>query len=140
MARCREIVLDSSVVVKWFSTETKSVEALKLLNSYSQGTVELAISEILICEVANALRYKPDFDKQKWKNALSQLFNLHMNTIHLNEDLTNRTGEIAYEGNVTFYDALPIAIAEHKKTVCITADEETQYKKLQPKNYPVELL
>jgi predicted nucleic acid-binding protein len=140
MARCREIVLDSSVVVKWFSTETKSVEALKLLDSYIQGTVELTISEILICEVGNALRYKPDYDAQKWKTALAQLFNLHMNLTHLTEDLTTRTGEIAFEGKITFYDALPVAIAENKKTICITADEDTQYKRLQPKHYPVELL
>jgi predicted nucleic acid-binding protein len=140
MARCRDIVLDSSVVVKWFSTETKSVEALKLLDSYIQRTVELTVSEILICEVGNALRYKPDFDSQKWKIALTQLFNLHMNVTHLDEKLTTRTGEIAYEGKITFYDALPVAIAENKKTVCITADEETQYKKLQPKGYPIELL
>ena len=140
MARCRDIVLDSSVVVKWFSTETKSVEAQKLLDSYVQGTVELTVSEILICEVGNALRYKPDYDAQKWKTALTQLFNLHMTITHLNENLTNRTGEIAYEGKTTFYDALPVAIAENKKTICITADEETQYKKLRPKGYPVELL
>ena len=140
MAGCREIVLDSSVVVKWFSTETKSFEALKLLDSYVQGKVELTISEILVCEVSNALRYKPDYDTQKWKTALAQLYNLHMNLIHLNEDLATRTGEIAYEGKVTFYDALPVAIAEYKKTTCITADEETQYKKLQPKGYPIELL
>ena len=42
--------------------------------------------------------------------------------------------------NVTFYDALPVAIAEKRKTVCKTADEKTQYKKLQPKGYPIELL
>lgn len=140
MARCREIVLDSSVVVKWFSTETKSVEALKLLDSYIQGTVELTISEILICEIGNALRYKPDYDIQKWKTALAQLFNLHMNLTHLTEDLASRTGEIAYEGKVTFYDALPVAIAENRKTICITADEETQYRKLKPKDFPIELL
>jgi hypothetical protein len=35
---------------------------------------------------------------------------------------------------------LPVAIAENKKTICITADEDTQYKRLQPKRYPVELL
>jgi predicted nucleic acid-binding protein len=63
-----------------------------------------------------------------------------MNVTHLTQDLTTRTGEIAYEGKVTFYDALPVAIAEHKKTICITADQETQYKKLQQKNYPIELL
>ncbi len=140
MARCREIVLDSSVVVKWFSTETKSAQALKLLDSYLQGTVELTISEILICEIGNALRYKPDYDIQKWKTALAQLNNLHMNITHLTEDLTSRTGEIAYQGKVTFYDALPVAIAENRKTICITADEETQYKKLKPKSFPIELL
>jgi predicted nucleic acid-binding protein len=140
MARCREIVLDSSVVVKWFSSETKSGEALKLLDSYIQGTAELTISEILICEIGNALRYKPDYDIQKWKTALAQLYNLHMNLTHQTEDLATRTGEIAYEGKVTFYDALPVAIAENRKTICITADEETQFKKLKPKDFPIELL
>jgi predicted nucleic acid-binding protein len=140
MARCREVVLDSSVVVKWFSKEAKSDEALKFLDSYTQGTTTLTVSEILICEVGNALRYKPDYDAQKWKTALTQLFNLHLNVVHLNQDLTNRTGEIAYDGKITFYDALPVAVAENKKTVCITADEETQYGKLHPKGYPIELL
>ncbi|MDD3792934.1 MAG: type II toxin-antitoxin system VapC family toxin [Candidatus Bathyarchaeota archaeon] len=140
MARCREIVLDSSVVVKWFSAEIKSDEALKLLDSYTEGSNALTVSEILFCEVGNALRYKPDYDAQKWKTALAQLYNLHMNVTHLNQDIILRAGEIAYDGKITFYDALPVAIAEHKKTVCITADEETQYKKLQPKGYPIELL
>ncbi len=71
---------------------------------------------------------------------LAQLFNLRMKVTHLTEDLAVRTGEIAYVGKVTFYDALPVAIAEHKKNVCVTADEETQYKKLQIKGYPIELL
>ena len=140
MERRREVVLDSSIVVKWFSTEAKSDEALKYLDSYIQGSTELVVSEILFCEVGNALRYKPDYDNQKWKTALTQLFNLRMKVAHLNEALMNRAGEIAYDGQVTVYDALPIAIAEHKKTVCITADEATKYKKLQTKGYPVELL
>jgi predicted nucleic acid-binding protein len=63
-----------------------------------------------------------------------------MRVAHLTEDLITMAGEIAYEGKVTLYDALPVAIAEHRKTVCVTADEETQYKKLQIKGYPIELL
>lgn len=140
MERRREIVLDSSVVVKWFSKESKSEEALKLMDSYVQGTSELVISEILLCEVGNALRYKPDFDPEKLKSALLQLFKLRMKTVHLTENLTARAGEIAYEGKVTLYDALPVAIAEQRKIVCITADQETQYKKLKTKDYPIELL
>ena len=63
-----------------------------------------------------------------------------MKAAQLTQDLVARAGEIAYDGKVTFYDALPVAVAEHKKTVCVTADEETQYRKLQIKGYPIELL
>jgi predicted nucleic acid-binding protein len=63
-----------------------------------------------------------------------------MDIVCLTEELAIRAGEIAYEGKVTVYDALPVVIAENKKTVCITADVETQYKKLQPKGYAIELL
>jgi predicted nucleic acid-binding protein len=140
MERRREVILDSSVVVKWFSQEVKSDEALKIMDSYVDGAIELTVSEILLCEVSNALRYKPDYTPEKLKNAQTQLFNLRMKANHLNESLLNRAGEIAFDGKITLYDALPVAIAEHRKTVCITADEETQYKKLLPKGYPVELL
>ena len=140
MERRREIVLDSSVVVKWFSREAKSSEAVALMDSYVQGSIELAVSEILFCEVGNALRYKPDYDSEMLKSALLQLFNLRMKVTNLSEALMTRTCEIAYDGKVTLYDALPVAIAEHRKTVCVTADEETQYKKLRTKGYPVELL
>lgn len=140
MERRREIVLDSSVVVKWFSKENKSEEALALLDAYIQGSTAIIVSEILLCEVGNALRYKPDYDTQKLTDALTQLFNLRMKVAHLTETLMVRAGEIAYDGKITLYDALPVAIAEAHKTVCITADEETQHKKLQPKGYPIELL
>jgi hypothetical protein len=77
----------------------------------------LTVSEILICEVGNALRYKPDYDVQKWKTALAQLFNRDMNVLQLNESLASRTGEIACEGKITFYDTLPVAITEKKQLV-----------------------
>jgi predicted nucleic acid-binding protein len=140
MERRREVVLDSSVVVKWFSTEIKTDEALRLRDSYTQGSLELTISEVLIAEVANALRYKPDYDTEKLREALASLLGLHLNIVHLSKAVVARTVEIAYKGKVTFYDALPVAIAEHRKAVCVTADEETQHKKLGAKGYPIELL
>jgi len=140
MERRREVVLDSSVVVKWFSREVKTDEALKLRDSHVQGSLELTVSEVLIAEVANALRYKPDYDTEKLRKALTSLLGLHLNIMHLSEAILARTVEIAYEGKVTFYDALPVAMAERRNAVCITADEATQYKKLQTEGYPIELL
>jgi len=140
MERCREVVLDSSVVVKWFSQEPKSVEALELMESHLQGSAGLVASEILFCEVGNALRYKREYSTEKLKRALSDLLHLHMKVAHTTEDLLLRTAEVACDGEVTIYDALPVAIAERRKTICITADEETQYKKLRAKGYPIQLL
>ena len=140
MERRREVVLDSSVVVKWFSREAGSDEAVRLMDSHVDGSVELSVSELLLCEVANALRYKPGYDAEKLKYAVNQLFRLHLNVISLTEDLLGRACEISCDGDVTLYDALPVALAEHRKTLCITADEETQYGKLRMKGYPVELL
>jgi len=133
-------VLDSSVVVKWFSKEVQSDEALAILDAYIQGSAELIVSEILFCEVANALRYKPNYDADKLKEALTQLFNLRMKVAHLTESLLFRAGEIAYDGKITLYDAVPVAIAEARKTVCITADKQTQHNRLHTKGYPTELL
>ena len=56
-----QVTLVSSVAVKWYSKETKSIEALAILDSFVQGSVELTVSDILFCEVGNALRYKPDY-------------------------------------------------------------------------------
>ncbi|MGD6806849.1 MAG: type II toxin-antitoxin system VapC family toxin [Candidatus Bathyarchaeia archaeon] len=100
-----------------------------------QGSLQLTISEVLLAEVTNALRYKPDYDSEKLRKAVTSLLGLRLSIAHLTEPIMTRTVEIAYEGRVTFYDALPVAIAELKKTVCITADEATQHKKLHSKGY-----
>jgi predicted nucleic acid-binding protein len=92
----RQVVLDSSVVVKWFSKEDKSEEALKLLDSYLQGTVELVVSELLFYEVGNALRFKPDYDAEKLKKALTNLFHLQLKVTHLTENPVNPSKRNSY--------------------------------------------
>jgi len=138
--RGKIVVLDSSVVVKWFSKEAKSDEAIILMDSHVEGSIELSVSPLLFYEVANALRYRPDYDMEKLRDAVGQLFKLHLKMTPLSEGILIRACEIAYDGDVTLYDALPAALAEHEKTVCVTADEETQYQKLRRKSYPIELL
>jgi len=138
--RIQLIVVDSSIVVKWFNQEDKTDEALSLRRSHIEGAVDLWVTPLLYCEVANALRYKPDYDEEKLAEAVQYLFNLHLNIAPIDSNLLTRAGEIAYDGDVTIYDAIPVALAEREKTICITVDENTQYHKLKPKNYPIELL
>ena len=140
MARRVEVVVDSSVAVKWFSDEERSEEAMKLLDGHVQGSQTLWASLMLHYEVANALRYKPDYDLEKLNRATRSLLGLRLRTPPLETELILRAGEIAFDGGISIYDSVPVAIAESLNTICITADKATQYRKLKPKGYPVEVL
>ncbi len=131
--------LDSSVVVKWFSEEEYTEKALEIRDKFVEGGVELIATPLLFCEVANALRYKPDLDVVKLKLAIESLFKLHMNVVELTENLLKRSAEIAFDAGVTIYDAVPVAAAEKHNAMCVTADEKTQYNRMKGK-YPVVLL
>ncbi len=131
--------LDSSVVVKWFSEEEDTPAALKLRDAFVAGEIELIVTQLLFCEVANALRYKPDFNYVKLSAAVEALESLQMRVETIDAELLDRAGKIAFDRGVTIYDAVPVAVAERRRAICVTADERTQYARMKDK-YPVVLL
>jgi len=135
-----EVVIDSSVAVKWFSREDGTEGAIWLRDEHVRRARDLWVSDLLYHEVANALRFKPNYGEKEQRIAIGSLFGLHLNTWPVDESLLQRASMIARDGDVTVYDAVPVALAETKRILCITADEQTQYKKLKGKGYPVELL
>ncbi len=50
-------VLDSSVIIKWFSEEEETKKALELREKYINGEIVIAVPDLLVYEIANALRY-----------------------------------------------------------------------------------
>ncbi len=138
--RRKEIVVDSSVAVKWFSTEEDTDKALRIRDEHLNGTGPIWASDLLYHEVANALRFKRTYDENKLIEAVNTLFAFHLNNRPVDPLLLRDATAIAYRGDVTLYDAVPVALASIRGTICITADEETQYKKLKPHGYPVALL
>jgi hypothetical protein len=72
--------------------------------------------------------------------AIEGLFDLHLNVHRTEMRILHMASTIALKGKVTVYDAVPVALAETRGTVCVRADESTQYKRLKAKAYPVRLL
>ncbi len=140
MARRREVVIDSSVAVKWFSQEDKTNEAVAVRDSHVKGLVTLLVTPLLACELANALRYKPVYDAHKLSEAMKFFFELHLRQFPIDATLLGLASEIAFRGDVTIYDAVPVALARLRRTTCLTADKDTQYERLKSKGYPIELL
>ena len=119
-----EYVLDSSVLVKWFSPydEEYRNKALSILNLYKEGKIDLCIPELAICEVSNALRYNKNFNESEVKDILKFFMNLELITINLSEDIINNSLGISYEDNITVYDAIFIALSNALKIPLITAN------------------
>jgi predicted nucleic acid-binding protein len=133
------LAIDSSVAVKWFSQEDDTDKAVQIRDAHVRGDFELIATPLLYCEVTNALRFKPDFGAEMLRRAVEALFKLHMVVEEIDESILKRSAEIAFDSDITIYDALPVAVAEKNSTVCVTADERTQYNRLKGK-YPVRLL
>ncbi len=133
-------MIDSSVAVKWFSHEEETDKALLVRNRHVSGARRLWVSDLLYHEVANALRYKPGYDEKRLNQAVESLFGLHLNVQPVDMMLLGKAATIAFKGNVTIYDAVPVALAQLRETFCITADEDSQFKKLKSHGYPVTLL
>ncbi len=140
MARHSKVVLDSSVVVKWFTKEEGSLSALEILDSFIDESLPITVSELMFYEVANALRYKPDFSREEVQDCISHLLQLELEVRELDEALISESARIAFDGEVTFYDAVPIGIARLDRTQCVTADRKTQFLPLSRKGYPIKLL
>jgi predicted nucleic acid-binding protein len=128
------------VAVRWFSEEEATPHALELRDSHTKGHVTLIMTPLLACELANALRYKPDYNKDRLAEAMNHFYKLHLYETPIDSQLLSLSLEIAFRENIAVCDAIPVALAVLKKTKCITADRDTQYAKLKPKGYPIELL
>jgi predicted nucleic acid-binding protein len=119
-----EYVLDSSVVVKWFSPhdEEHRSKALSLLNLYKDEKIDLYIPELAICEVSNALRYNKNFSEGEVIDILKFLINLELSIENLTQEIISKSLEISYEDNITVYDAIFIGLSNVLKIPLITAN------------------
>jgi predicted nucleic acid-binding protein len=120
----RKVVVDASVVVKWFIEEEYSEQALKLLDAYKEGLLDLVAPSLLPYEVLNALKYSNVFGEDELKEVAIVLESLQITTFELRSDYARRSLEIAMRKGVTVYDASYVALAELENAAFYTADEK----------------
>lgn len=123
------VVLDSSVVVKWFcKDEILRGKALQLRQAYLDGHLTICVPHLLPYEIANVLRYKPDLNQTQVQRALQSLYDMQLQIESITAEVIRRTVDIAYSYDVTIYDAIFVALAEHLRIDFITVDEKLVQK------------
>ena len=123
--RVRSVLLDSSVVIKWFrKSEIWREEAVLLRREYLEGRLMIYVPDLLILEIANVLRYKKDLSRQQVLAAIKSLYGLKIEILNLSRAVINKAIELAYSRDLTLYDASFVAAAHHLNVPFVTADEK----------------
>jgi len=125
------VVLDTSVVLKWFRQgEVGAEKALALRAAYLDGALGIAVPDLLLYELGNVLRYKPDFDSNKVTAAVESVLAMGLSWHAVTQDRLVRAVEIAFTHDVTVYDAAFVALAENLQADFVTADEQLAHRLL----------
>lgn len=116
------IILDASVVVKWFSEEEYTEKALEIRERIRMGEERVVVPDLLLYELANALKYNPSFDANDVSDALTSIFDMDLEIVTPIPEIINLAVALAFEYNITVYDAFYIALAKDLELTFITAD------------------
>ena len=87
-----------------------------------RGICAITIPDILVYELANALKYNQCFSANDVKDSLDSIFNMGIEIEEVDALTINDAIEIAIRSDVTVYDAYFIAMSMRKEMTLLTAD------------------
>lgn len=119
------IVVDATIVVKWFDNTEKGYTQVKaLLEKHLLKQDEIIIPDLLLYEVGNAWSTKSALDIDKILENINLLGGYLPKQIPINFKLIKRACQFAKKYGVSVYDATYAVIAEEKECDLITADDK----------------
>lgn len=119
-----EALLDTSVAVKWFVPEEDSKKALSLRHAQEDHELQLYAPEVLLMELANALRYSSEFSAREVTEALETPFDLNILLIPFSLDALNSAVTLSLKHDLAVYDSYFLALAQAMEIPLITADRK----------------
>lgn len=129
MERVEEVVVvDASVITKWFVEERYSNNVLQLRDDYVNRLIDVAAPELLAFEVINSLRYNPEFGENDLKESAGALEKYGLWLFPLLGKLAEKTIENALKYGITVHDSSYLSLAELESKMLYTADEKLLVK------------
>jgi len=121
-----DIILDSSVIAKWFFPEESGQLALKIKDDFTTNVTSISAPLLLYWEINNLLKTATKRSRITAKSAVSvyEAF-LKLNFIvYSSEELMAKTLKIAIRFDISSYDASYVALAEYLQKPFFTADQK----------------
>ena len=122
MEDAKLVIVDTSVILKWFFWESDRKNALKIRDEFIAGQINLGMPTHCLVEVGNILGIKQP------ENAvliISEIQMMQIEEYHLSLELVQQAIKIMRKfPKTSFYDAMYHAIAIENRGVFVTADKK----------------
>ncbi len=117
------IVLDASVLLKWFFPEEESsARALEYRERHRTGQETIVVPDLLPYEIGNVLACKTKLPEAEVLDALTQLFRYELSVIAFPPESHLQAAHVARRFRISVYDAAYLHLAEKKECPFVTAD------------------
>lgn len=119
------IVIDSSVIFKWFdTTEDFHLQAKVYLRQHLSKEFTILIPDLLLYEITNAWATKTKLDEKDIKDNLARLEKYSLKITPITFELLKKAAWFSKKYQVSVYDAIYAVMAEEKSCDLITADDK----------------
>ena len=122
------LVLDASVVAKWFKYEVGREKALEIRDNFISDQEQITFPDLLILELANLLRFSRIYNQTDIIKAVESIENMDIDIVVPTFEVIKDSVRMAVENDLTVYDAVYISLAESLGCDFITADEKLHQK------------
>jgi len=131
------VVVDTSIVVKWYLPEKGSEEASRLRMEWERAGAPIMMPELVRAEFANAIWSHRQLKSEEEKRIVFQFLDMPFEIMPMESGLVQKALELAIEMDAMVYDCIYLALAVLADARLITADAQFARK---AQGYPVEVL
>ena len=96
--------------------------------SHIKGNTYIVSPDLIVYEIANALRYNKEISETDVKNSINSLISMGINIIVPTKMVIESAINLAYQHEITIYDAYFAALAKELKFTFVTADKKLYSK------------
>ncbi len=123
-------IVDSSVIVKWLNTtDEEDIDAANnLLTDAVDGKIELLTPELAKYEIGNVLLKRKQLTPNQAYISLTTAYALPITFVTESEDLARESFSLAYNNDITYYDASFLSLAKYYKATLVTENIKHQGK------------
>jgi len=116
-----KVVLDASAIAKWFLIEKETDYMKRIRNEIASKKLEAHVPDLIFIELANVLRYS-NLSENDVELGIKAAMQIGL-VLHRFEELIYDAIKIAFENDITIYDALYVSLSKSLEAPLITYDE-----------------